>query len=521
MPKVTIYTQVYNAGDYLKPCLDSVINQTDPDWQWILVDSCSTDGSPALIDRYAEGDSRIIPIHMPENRLDVKTGYIQQYATGKYIATLDHDDWWEPNYIERLYGFAEENDLDFVMTGVEEYYQAFHATKVLRAQSKQHILTLEEFAAEYPFVGPFAGAQWANLIRRDRYLDVATNPEKQRILTEGITWRSDTLYMLDQIENSRRIGIDNSVLYHYRRHDNSQVSKYDGTFFKSNLLFYEKLRAFLDRNGAWNENTEEYLRQRHLFELQSTLTLLGDAPLPAEEKLPEYVEIARHPLTAHALTSCCEEREKWWANILNAFTRSFHDQQLRDPNAARNIFGALKPSCSCMLSMEGMELLLLQRVTLLPLFAADDWRGLAHQILAMIKKNQFHKKFNLLELFQGLLPETDPLSRVRDRQFFRKYAEITSLTLDEDYRQALEKMTEILLKKETLFAEENFLQLYLTLAALEREVSAFLFGKIRLAKLYVRENRLEDGRAVLTELDEMGAGDVEGAAELRAALEKG
>ena len=50
MPKVTIYTQVYNAGEYLKPCLDSVVGQTDPDWQLILVDSCSTDGSPALID---------------------------------------------------------------------------------------------------------------------------------------------------------------------------------------------------------------------------------------------------------------------------------------------------------------------------------------------------------------------------------------------------------------------------------------------------------------------------------------
>lgn len=520
MPKVTIYTQVYNAGEYLKPCLDSVINQTDPDWQWILVDSCSTDGSPAMIDKYAEGDPRIIPIHMPENRLDVKTGYIQQYATGKYIATLDHDDWWELDYIERLYKFAEENDLDYAMTGVEQYYQTNHTSKLMRALGRRVVFTVEDYAKNYPTLGPFSGAQWANLIRLDRYLDVATHPEKQRSREKGIVWRSDTLYMLDHIENSRRIGIDDSVLYHYRRHGNSQVAHYDDTFFKSNLVFYEKLQAFLDRHGALDEEMRGYLKDRHLFEMVSTLWGLRMSDLPAEKKLQTCAEIADHPLTAHALTQDCDNKVTWWQAILAIFIDEFLEGQMQDPDAAKNILGKLSPQCANMLSSEGLELLYLKWDELLPLFAADDWRAINHQILVMLEKNQFNKRLNLLDLFRGLLPEETPLSRIQDPHFFKRHAKITSLVLDEDYSQALEEMTGELLQKEKLYAEEDYLQLYLTMAALGNQVSAFLYGKVRLAKLYQREDRPEDCRAVLAELEEMGAGDIEGAAEVRAALER-
>lgn len=520
MPKVTIYTQVYNAGKYLKPCLDSVINQTDPDWQWILVDSCSTDGSPAMIDEYAAGDPRIIAIHMPENRFGVKAGFIQQYATGKYIATLDHDDWWEPDYIERLYSFAEEHQLDYAMTGVREHYQRTHTSNIFRKLNQRVTCTLEEFAKNYPVLGAFAGAQWANLIRLDRYLEVAANPEKQRNSEEGIVWRSDTLYMMDHIENSRRIGIDDAVLYHYRRHSASQTEQYDGTFFKSNLIFYWKLRAFLHRYGALDEEMLEYMKKRHLIEMRMTLHNISVSGLPAEEKLEKCAEIAEHPLTADALTYDGEERTVWWLYMLNIFMPEFQNGRIQNPDAAKDILGGLVPHCANMLSAEGVELLCLEQGELLQSFAAGNSYTLNKQLLAMLAKNQYSKKFSLENLFSGLLPEGTLFRCIRDNRFFKRHAEIAALVLDEEYRPALEQMTGKLLERKKIYAEEDFLQLYLTLAALENEVSAFLFGKVRLAKLYAREDRLEDCRAVLAELEEMGAGDVEGAAELREALKK-
>ena len=171
----------------------------------------------------------------------------------------------------------------------------------------------------------------------------------------------------------------------------------------------------------------------------------------------------------------------------------------------KDVLGELAPQCANMLSPEGLELLSLKEKELLPLLASDDWRAIDHQILAMLGKNQFNKKFNLLDLFRSLIPKETPLSRIQDPHFFKRHAGITSLVLDENYRQALEEMTGELLQKEKLYAEEDFLQLYLTLAALENQIPAFLFGKLRLAKLYRREHRLEECRAILAELEEMGA----------------
>lgn len=519
MPKVTIYTQVYNAGEYLKPCLDSVVGQTDPDWQLILVDSCSTDGSPALIDGYAERDPRIVPIHMPENRFDRKTGFIQQYAAGKYITTLDHDDWWEPDYIERLCRFAEEEDLDYAMTGVEQYFQETGKAKVMRRVAGPLTFTLEGFADHYPLLGPFAGAQWGNLIRLDRYLDVALHPEKQRNFEEGLIWRSDTLYMLDHIENSRRIGIDDSVLYHYRMHGGSQITCFNDSYFKSNLVFYEKLQSFLERNSVLDMEKQEYLKKRHLFEMGTTLANLKRAELPMGEKLRRYAEIAGHPLTAYALTCCCKAREDWWTWILSDFAMGHQEGQLRDPCAAKGLFGSLVPRCESMLSEGGMKLLLMEHETLLPAFADDDPKALAKGLLRLMEEGRYEKKAGLEAMFRGLLPAGTPFRCIRDDRFFKKYAGIAAQVLDEDHHQALEQMTGELLKGRTLYAEEDFLQLYLTLAAIEGEVSAFLFGKVCLAKLFARQHRLEECRAVLAELEEMGAGDVEGAAGLREGLE--
>ena len=62
MPKVTIYTQAYNPGAYLEQCIESVLNQTYGDFEWLLIDHGSTDNTREVIHRYAERDKRIVPV---------------------------------------------------------------------------------------------------------------------------------------------------------------------------------------------------------------------------------------------------------------------------------------------------------------------------------------------------------------------------------------------------------------------------------------------------------------------------
>ena len=63
MPKVSIIVPIYNVENYLKECLDSIINQTFKDLEIILIDDGSKDSCPQIIDNYAKNDERIIVIH--------------------------------------------------------------------------------------------------------------------------------------------------------------------------------------------------------------------------------------------------------------------------------------------------------------------------------------------------------------------------------------------------------------------------------------------------------------------------
>ena len=102
MAKVTVITPVYNAEAYLRQCLDSLREQTLADCQFICIDDCSTDGSYALLQEYGRADQRFQVLQTPVNSGQAKARNLGlRFAQGEYIATLDADDWFEPDTLER------------------------------------------------------------------------------------------------------------------------------------------------------------------------------------------------------------------------------------------------------------------------------------------------------------------------------------------------------------------------------------------------------------------------------------
>lgn len=95
-PEVSVIIPAYNLEGYLDTCLQSVLAQTLGNFEAIVVDDGSTDGTPGLLRRYAERDPRIIVVSTPNRGVARarETGIAR--AQGKYIAFLDGDDFWEP-----------------------------------------------------------------------------------------------------------------------------------------------------------------------------------------------------------------------------------------------------------------------------------------------------------------------------------------------------------------------------------------------------------------------------------------
>lgn len=114
-PLVSIILPIYNAGKYLKQCIESLQDQTLENIEIICILDCPTDGSDDVVREYAKTDERIVIIQN-ENNLHVglsRNKGIKQ-ARGKYIGFMDHDDYCAPTMYELLYKAAEENNADFI-----------------------------------------------------------------------------------------------------------------------------------------------------------------------------------------------------------------------------------------------------------------------------------------------------------------------------------------------------------------------------------------------------------------------
>lgn len=118
MPKISILIPIYNVENYLRQCLDSVVNQTEHDLEIICVEDSSTDNSLKILKEYVQKDNRIKMISHSYNKglcQTRKDGVIA--ATGKYIMFLDSDDYLSLNACENLYKKIEEKQVDFLQFG--------------------------------------------------------------------------------------------------------------------------------------------------------------------------------------------------------------------------------------------------------------------------------------------------------------------------------------------------------------------------------------------------------------------
>jgi len=100
-PLVSVVTPVYNAQKFVGSCIDSVLAQSYPNWEMLIVDDASKDQSAVIIKQYAESDNRIKLTSLKENR---GAAYCRNLATeqarGEYIAFLDADDVWFPQKLQ-------------------------------------------------------------------------------------------------------------------------------------------------------------------------------------------------------------------------------------------------------------------------------------------------------------------------------------------------------------------------------------------------------------------------------------
>lgn len=122
MPKVSVIIPVFNAGQYLQQCLDSVLSQTWRDIEVVCVDDGSSDESARILGECALGDERIRVLTQTNQGASAARNAGLDVVSGEYIVFLDADDFFEPTMIEEMYASCAAYDSDIGICKIRYLY---------------------------------------------------------------------------------------------------------------------------------------------------------------------------------------------------------------------------------------------------------------------------------------------------------------------------------------------------------------------------------------------------------------
>lgn len=121
---ISIITACYNGSTYIEETVNAVKNQTITDWEWLIIDDCSTDNSPQLIKHIIADDNRIQLIELPENSGPAKARNAAIHlAKGKYLTFIDADDVWFPHFLAVNLSRIEKSE-GFLCASYEMYNES-------------------------------------------------------------------------------------------------------------------------------------------------------------------------------------------------------------------------------------------------------------------------------------------------------------------------------------------------------------------------------------------------------------
>ena len=352
IPAVTVYTLVHNTGAYLPQCIESVLNQTFTDWHYVLLDNASTDGSADLIESYAERDARVELVRYEENLLYPRwVEEARRSCRSPYVAVLDSDDWWEPDYLESLLGFLRDHELDLAVTGTVCYYEETGESKPLRRLPERKILSRQAFAENFPAYWAYTSTFWACVMRTElvRRMDLASI-ELTKLANTG-----DTICMLKYLEQCGRIGIDATVLQHYRiRPRQASRSNYVSRVF-CNLCLYDTVLDFFRKQGVLSEVSRRWAEASCLKQFMRSLQLLRGASLSPGEKAAEYLRVVSHPATRCVELLESRDQRKWHLLTRTAALEAILQCPAFD-ETCRALTDALFPACAAAVTQASLPL---------------------------------------------------------------------------------------------------------------------------------------------------------------------
>lgn len=270
-PEISVIVPVYNVEKYLNRCIDSILAQTFPDIEVILVDDGSTDNSGKICDDYSRIDDRIVVYHKENGGVSSARNLGLDYAKGKYIIFCDSDDEISPHLAIKCKEYIEKNDLDCIIYCYK--YLAEEETQSMNNKEGCLVPDMELLDHTTAFQMILEGKEFRMMACNKMY---KAKTWKDIRFPVGRRYGEDTSVTYRIIDKCDRIGYLREPLYYYRKRDGSALhSKIN----QDNLQLFDSYDELIEYTKIHHECLLEYAYYAYairLFDFISKAIDYGD-----------------------------------------------------------------------------------------------------------------------------------------------------------------------------------------------------------------------------------------------------
>lgn len=255
--KVSVIMPIYNAYDYLRLAIDSVLGQTLREIELICIDDGSTDHSLDILKEYQKADSRvrIVTENNAGPAIARNKGIVR--ARGEFVIFLDADDFFEPTLIERLYeravadsldiavvrfDFYNNNNMEFITHVDEGHTEVFNDGAVVSRSRFPHYI-----------LSSTSGYVWNKLFR------TSFVREKELSFAPELYVFEDVYFVCIALSLAERVGRVDEILIHHRIYSNQARVKRLKKYYNHVPKVYLKIKEFLMQHGVYVPLMRSYL----------------------------------------------------------------------------------------------------------------------------------------------------------------------------------------------------------------------------------------------------------------------
>ena len=217
MPDISVIMPVYNSEKYLSACVQSVLDQTYADFELICVDDGSTDSSAEILETFAKKDSRVRVIRQKNGGGSASRNTGLDAAKGDFIAFIDNDDCWHPDYLKTLRSaFDKTPEADVAAGGLFTFDAPVPSFQPLPDKPKGKAYS-SPFLMKYLFRVHIPMFMWTKLYRKRLF--------ETRRFAKSLPAFNDILLNFEVLLDAKRLVLFRCPLYAYRQHAGQQMHK--------------------------------------------------------------------------------------------------------------------------------------------------------------------------------------------------------------------------------------------------------------------------------------------------------